>query len=131
MIWAPSISPPVSSAPSCVQTSSMAKYSSPLRAMATMRLPNASERVSPSPKFAGPASIQLIVASHHSGLQPRFVRHHAVIPRRIEDQLDVGSRHRGHQLYLVTHVLHQNLAHAAARGGERHLDGDVARLIGV
>src|ERR1700730_4941240 len=32
--------------------------------------------------------------SHHAGLQPRFVRHHGLVPPRVEDPFHAGSRHQ-------------------------------------
>src|SRR6267154_4941122 len=69
--------------------------------------------------------------SHHAGLQPRFVRHHGLVPRRVEHQFHVGSRHSGNDFDLAAHVLDQDLAHAAAGRGQGHLDVDVAGRIVV
>src|SRR5882757_5139285 len=142
MISVPSIAPPVSSAPSWLQMSSIAKYSSPLRATATMRRPTGMEIAWPSRNSAvGPASIQFtniashqrprVPALHHAGLQPRLFRHHGLVPRQIEHQFDIGPGYRRNDLDLVAHILHQDLAHAAAGRGQGHFDVDRARRIFV
>src|ERR1700681_3823263 len=69
--------------------------------------------------------------SHHAGLQPRLIRHHGLVPRRVEDQFHVGSRHGRNDFDLAANVLDQSLAHAAPGRGQGHLDLDVAGRIVV
>src|SRR6187549_833959 len=77
-------------------------------------------------------SIQSDTASvHHAGLQSGGFGHHVVIPRRVEDELDVELRQRRDEAQLVSHVLHEDLTHAAARCRERHLHLDAARTVAV
>src|SRR6202165_6045037 len=113
----------------------MAKYDSPLRTTAITRRPTAMEMVCPSPKLAaGPASIHCTpsaLISHHAGLQTSFVRHHGLVPGRVEHQFDIRSRNRRDYLHFVAHVLDQYLAHSAARRRQGHLDVDRAGRIFV
>src|ERR1700730_12796479 len=69
--------------------------------------------------------------SHHAGLQPRLIRHHGLVPWRVEDQLHVGSRHGRNDFDLAANVLDQSLAHAAPGRGQGHFDVDVAGRIVV
>ena len=66
-----------------------------------------------------------------SRFQPRSLGHHAGVPRRIEGKLDVDLCNPRNDAQLGAHVLHQNLAHAAPRGGQRHHDKDVVTAIRV
>src|ERR1700685_4527485 len=104
--------------------------------MAIMRRPTGIDLAWPSGKsWASPASIQLtakalaLLCSHHARLQARLVGHHGLIPRRIKYQFNIRLRDRGDDLHLVAYILHQNLAHAAARRGQSHLDVDRARRV--
>src|ERR1700716_2278509 len=130
------MAPPVSWARSWVQTSSKAKYDSPLRATAIMRRPTGMEMVCPSPKSAvGPASIHLtppfVIDSHHAGLQASFVRHHGLVPRRVKYQFDIRVRYGRDYLHLVAHVPDQEFPHPAAGRRQGHLDIDRACRIFV
>src|ERR1022692_134688 len=140
MISAPSTVPPVSSAPSWVQMSSIAKNSSPLRATAIRRRPAGMDIASPSRNAAvGPASIQVtntasrqsdgVPSLQHAGLQPRLIRHHGVVPRRVEHQFDIDTCYGRNDLHLVANVLNQDLAHTAAGRGQGHFDVDGSRRI--
>ena len=63
------------------------------------------------------------------GLQSRGLRHHRLVPRRVEDEFDVGVLHGRDQQQLLADVGDQDFAHAAAGSGQRHADGDVARAV--
>src|SRR6185312_16203943 len=65
----------------------------------------------------------------HPCLEPRFLGHHALIPRRVERQLDAGLAYCRYALDLVLHVVDQDIAHAAAGGREREADFDGARAV--
>ncbi len=65
----------------------------------------------------------------HPGLQAGRLSHHGLVPGWIEHQFDHGLTDGGNQFDLVRRIVHQNVAHAAARGGERHLDIDTARAV--
>src|SRR5437879_8187857 len=67
--------------------------------------------------------------SEHAGLEPGGVRHHRLIPGRIERQLDARLAHRRDALDLVFHVIDEDVTHAAARGGACHLDIAAARAV--
>src|SRR5690606_8526028 len=70
-------------------------------------------------------------ASEQAGFQPGLVRHHVLVPGRIEHQLDVGLGNGRHRLDLGAHVVHQDVAHAAAGRGQCHADGNGALALGV
>src|SRR5687767_7144541 len=117
MISQPPISPPSSGSPSCVHRSSTAYSESPHRTTRTAKpstsaeRPSASVTVAASPTSTHPADTRSLL--EHSRLQPRGFRHHRLIPRRIEDELDPRLAHRRDSLHLVLHVLHQHFPHAA------------------
>src|SRR5216684_4320955 len=58
----------------------------------------------------------------HAELQLRRVRHHAAVPDRIKHYFDVRVLDAGEPLHLVLDVGRQHRTHAAAGGGEGHLD---------
>src|SRR3989440_208245 len=60
-------------------------------------------------------------SSEHPGLQARGLGHHGLVPGGIEGERHARLAHGRAPLDLVAHVLHQNLAHAAPRGGEGDL----------
>ncbi len=61
---------------------------------------------------------------HQSGLQPRLVRHHALVPRRIKDEIDAHISHGWYYCNFFLSVLHEDLTHAAARRSQSHVDAD-------
>src|SRR2546421_9090720 len=69
--------------------------------------------------------------SKHAGLESGGVRHHRLIPGRIERQLDARLAHRRDALDLVFHVIDEDVAHAAPGGGECDLDLDTAGTVVV
>src|SRR5690606_41299215 len=60
----------------------------------------------------------------HPGFQARGLGHHALVPRRVEYQLDVGLGDRRDHLQLAAYVVDQDLAHAATGRGQGHLHLD-------
>ena len=70
-------------------------------------------------------------ASEHVEREPRLVRHPALVPGRLEGELDrdlADARHRGHR---VLHPDRHLAGHRAAGRRQRHLDGDVAVVVDV
>src|SRR6185312_9560457 len=69
----------------------------------------------------------------HSCLEACLLGHHALVPGRVERQLDACFAHRGYALDLVLHVIDQDLAHPAAGGRESqaHLAGACPVLVGL
>src|SRR3569832_1149477 len=65
-----------------------------------------------------------------AGLQARRLGHAALIPLRLEHELDVHIGDVGRAAHLALHVLLQDRAHAAARRGERHLDVAAVAALG-
>src|SRR5512146_655149 len=94
---------------------------------------NSTERGAASETSAAlPTSIQ-DTSVVHPCLEPRLFGHHALVPGGIERQLDARFPYGGDALDLVPDVVDQDLAHAAAGGGEgqAHLDGSGAILVGL
>src|SRR5437899_4543681 len=70
-----------------------------------------------------PVTTRLLLArSQHAELQLGRLRHHARVPRRVEDQLDVDGHDAPHGDDLALGVGLENRPHATARGCQRHLD---------
>src|SRR4051794_12922161 len=59
---------------------------------------------------------------HHAEGELGGVRNHGEVPGGIEDDVDVGALELGELEKLVLDLGSQHVAHAAARGGERHID---------
>src|SRR5882724_4918626 len=89
-------------------------------------------RIDPFHEWCSRSSLRITSSpSHHAGLQPRLIRHHGLVPRRVEDQFHVGPRHGRNDFNLAAHVLDQGLAHAAAGRGQGHFNVDRAGRIVV
>src|SRR5690625_7865542 len=67
-----------------------------------------------------------LARSHHAGFELGLVGHHRIVPRRVEDHVDVGLDHGGNHLDFFAHVVDQDVAHAAAGCGQGQLDVDTA-----
>src|SRR5215469_8583557 len=129
MIWQSSTSAPPSDSPSCVQRSSTAYSSLPQRTITTgMPSTSADSGAFSLSASSPPISTHLelmqssAAPSEHSGLQACSLGHHALVPRRIEGELDACLADRRDPSKLVAHVINQDVPHAAARGGEGDLD---------
>src|SRR5579885_545447 len=84
-----------------------------------------------STSAAAPTSCQRTATSEHPGLEPCGLRHHRLIPRRVEDELDARLLDGRNALDLVARIIDQDVPHAAARSGEGHLHLHDARAIGL
>src|SRR5215469_12918481 len=74
-----------------------------------------------STSAAAPTSCQVTDTSKHPRLQPRRFGHHRLVPGRIEHELHARLFDGWNALDLVARVVDQDIAHAAAGGGESHL----------
>src|SRR5580700_4658748 len=69
--------------------------------------------------------------SKHARLQTCRLGHHGLVPGRIEGELHLDLAHGWNALNLIAHVVDQDIAHAAPRGGEGDLDFHRARAVRV
>src|SRR5215831_10842611 len=86
-----------------------------------MNLPG---RATAPPTDAGSCGLR----SEQAELQSCCLGHPALVPRRVERDLDVDVRHAGHRARPPLHLLGQRLRGGAAGGRERHADGHGAGL---
>src|SRR3569623_1142592 len=71
-----------------------------------------------------------IAVLKQTGLQARRLGHAALIPLRLEHQLNVDIGDVRHALHFTGDVALQNRTHAATGRGERHLDVDAIAALG-